>query len=329
MEEREKQEGEGEDTAGAEGEDEQPSPEAELEAPEAVEAAAPPPEAAVAEADEAVDGDEGPEVKQPEAEVEADEAEAATEEAEAETEDAETADEEGEEAAAAPRAAKKRPSAASERERVRAPIDAVFGRKLGMMQIFDETGRVDNVTVIETGPCIVTMVRTPARDGYSAIQLGWGTDRKLTKPAKGHLRQAGVDARYLREIRVDDSSEFAVGQEVGVDIFTAGERVDVTATSKGRGFAGGVKRHGFHGGPKTHGQSDRHRAPGSIGAGTTPGRVLKGHKMAGHMGSRRVTVRSLAVVQVDEDRNLLMVRGSVPGPTNGVVQVKRTSRVTL
>jgi large subunit ribosomal protein L3 len=214
-----------------------------------------------------------------------------------------------------------------ERERVSVELNAIFGRKLGMLQIFDESGVVQNVTAIEAGPCVVTMIRRPDRDGYAAIQLGWGENKKLTRPAKGHLKEANGSFRHLREVRVDDIEGVAVGQEVAADIFAAGERVDVTATSKGRGFAGGVKRHGFHGGPKTHGQSDRHRAPGSIGAGTTPGHVLKGQKMAGHMGAQQVTVRSLTVVQADADKNLILVRGSVPGPINGLVQVKRTTRV--
>jgi large subunit ribosomal protein L3 len=230
------------------------------------------------------------------------------------------------ETAAAPRPRRRR-GGVVERERVAVQLDAIFGRKLGMLQVFDEGGVVQNVTAIEAGPCVVTMIRRPERDGYAAIQLGWGVDKKLTRPAKGHLMAANGDFRHLREVRVDDIEGVAVGQEVAADIFTAGERVDVTATSKGRGFAGGVKRHGFHGGPKTHGQSDRHRAPGSIGAGTTPGHVLKGQKMAGHMGAHQVTVRSLTVIQADADKNLILVRGSVPGPINGLVQVKRTTRV--
>ncbi|HET9199914.1 MAG TPA: 50S ribosomal protein L3 [Dehalococcoidia bacterium] len=205
-------------------------------------------------------------------------------------------------------------------------MPALFGKKLGMLQVFDDAGTVQNVTAIELGPCVVTMIRTPQTDGYSAVQLGWGEGRNLNKPAKGHLAGANGDFRHLREVRVDDSAAFSVGQEVTTSIFQAGERVDVTSKSKGRGFAGGVKRHGFHGGPKTHGQSDRHRAPGSIGAGTTPGHVLKGQKMAGHMGARQVTVRDLVVVRSDIDKNLLLVRGSVPGPVNGVVRVKRTTR---
>ncbi|MEX2236441.1 MAG: 50S ribosomal protein L3 [Dehalococcoidia bacterium] len=203
-------------------------------------------------------------------------------------------------------------------------MTTILGRKLGMLQVFDDNGTVQNVTAIEAGPCVITMVRTPSRDGYSAVQLGWGQDRKLNKPARGHLKEANGEFRYLREIRVADSGPFSVGQEVGVDIFEAGQNVDVSASSKGRGFQGGVRRHNFRGGPKTHGQSDRHRAPGSIGAGTTPGHVLKGHKMAGHMGAHQVTMRRLTVVKADAEKNLLLIRGSVPGPVNGLVKIRHT-----
>src|ERR671914_1296249 len=202
-------------------------------------------------------------------------------------------------------------------------IQGLLGRKLGMTQIFDETGVVHPVTVVEAGPCVVTQVRTPEKDGYGAVQLGFGLDQRLNKPERGHRQASGFMSRTLREVRADDPGEFSVGQVLKADVFATGEIVDVTGTSKGRGFQGGVKRHGFRGGPKTHGQSDRHRAPGSIGSSATPGRVFKGLKMAGHMGDERVTVQNLRILRVDTERNLLLIEGSVPGPNKGLVIVRR------
>jgi large subunit ribosomal protein L3 len=202
-------------------------------------------------------------------------------------------------------------------------IQGLIGRKLGMTQVFDDTGVVHPVTVIECGPNVVTQIRTAEKDGYEAIQLGFGLDKRLNKPEQGHRRVSGFMSHTLRELKADDVNEFKVGQIIKADTFETGELVDVTGTSKGRGFQGGVKRHGFRGGPKTHGQSDRHRAPGSIGSSATPGRVFKGLKMAGHMGHERVTVQNLKVLRVDPERNLLLVQGSVPGPINGVVIVRR------
>jgi large subunit ribosomal protein L3 len=202
-------------------------------------------------------------------------------------------------------------------------IQGLVGRKLGMTQVFDDTGEVHPVTIIECGPNVVTQIRTTEKDGYEAIQLGFGLDKRLNKPEQGHRRASGFMSRTLRELKADDVNEFKVGQVIKADTFETGELVDVTGTSKGRGFQGGVKRHGFRGGPKTHGQSDRHRAPGSIGSSATPGRVFKGLKMAGHMGHERVTVQNLKVLRVDPERNLLLVQGSVPGPINGVVIVRR------
>jgi len=202
-------------------------------------------------------------------------------------------------------------------------IQGLLGRKLGMTQIFDETGVVHPVTVVEAGPCVVTQVKTQEKDGYSAIQLGFGLDKRLTKPEQGHRQPSGFMSRTLREVKADDVSEFTVGQVLKADLFAAGDLIDVTGTSKGRGFQGGVKRHGFHGGPKTHGQSDRHRAPGSIGSSATPGRVFKGLRMAGHMGDDRVTIQNLRVIRVDTERNLLMIEGSVPGANKGVVVIRR------
>ncbi len=202
-------------------------------------------------------------------------------------------------------------------------IQGLLGRKLGMTQMFDETGEAHPVTVIEAGPCVVTQIRTPEKDGYGAIQLGFGLDKRLNKPEQGHRRASGFMSRYLREVKADDIGEFEVGQVIKADTFAVGELVDVTGTSKGRGFQGGVKRHGFRGGPKTHGQSDRLRAPGSIGSSATPGRVFKGMKMAGHMGHERVTVQNLRVMRVDTERNLLLIEGSVPGPNKGLLLVRR------
>lgn len=187
--------------------------------------------------------------------------------------------------------------------------------------MFGEQGVAVPATVIEAGPCYVTQVRTAARDGYEAVQLGFETARRLSSAEKGHLK--GLPAlRTLREFKASDMAQVQVGQKVDVGLFKAGDIVDVTGSSKGRGFAGVVKRHGFRGGPKTHGQSDRHRAPGSVGSTTTPGRVLKGLRMAGRMGNQRVTVQNLAVLQVDPERNLLLVRGSVPGPKDGLLVIK-------
>jgi len=201
-------------------------------------------------------------------------------------------------------------------------IQGFLGKKIGMTQIFREDGRVVPVTVIEAGPCVVTQVKTKESDGYEAVQLGFGEVKRRNKPLSGHLKESRL-SRYLREVTADDPSEYEVGQTIGVDIFQAGEKVDIIGRSKGRGFAGVMKRWGFGGGPRTHGQSDRARAPGSIGGGTTPGRVYKGLKMGGHMGNRRITVKGLEIVQVDAERNLLLVKGGIPGAPNGLIQIRR------
>ena len=174
-------------------------------------------------------------------------------------------------------------------------LQGFLGKKIGMTQIFREDGIVVPVTVVEAGPCVVTQVKTKKTDGYDAVQLGFGEVKRRNKPLSGHLKNSRL-SRYLREVSADDTSEFEVGQTIAVDIFEAGEKVDVIGTSKGRGFAGVMKRWNFKGGPRTHGQSDRMRAPGSIGGGTTPGRVYKGLKMGGHMGNRRITVDRKSVV---------------------------------
>ncbi|MCY3505389.1 MAG: 50S ribosomal protein L3 [Chloroflexi bacterium] len=205
-------------------------------------------------------------------------------------------------------------------------VEGLLGRKLGMLQVFDDEGRLRGATALEVGPCWVTQVRTEEKDGYAAVQLGYGEKKKLNKPASGHLAASGApNLRHLAEFRV--TGEVSLGDQIGADIFEQGERVDVTATSKGRGFQGGVKRHHFRGGPKTHGQSDRHRAPGSIGAGTTPGRVFKGTRMAGHMGAARTTVRNLEVIGRNEERGVIFVAGTVPGPPGGLVRVRHARAV--
>lgn len=205
-------------------------------------------------------------------------------------------------------------------------MKGIIGKKVGMTQVFDESGNAVPVTVIEAGPCYVTQIRNADRDGYVAVQLGYGETKpkRLTQGQLGHLRRNNLPAlRYLREFRLRNGDlDVEEGQEIKVDVFEPGERVDVIGTSKGRGFAGTIKRHGFARQPKTHGQSDRERAPGSVGMCATPGRVLKGQKMSGRMGNDRVTMQNLEVVVVDSERNLLAVRGSVPGARDGLVLIK-------
>ena len=202
-------------------------------------------------------------------------------------------------------------------------VQGVIGKKLGMGQVFAEDGKAEAVTAIEAGPCTVTQIKTAAKEGYKAAQLGFGVSKRLNSPQKGHLKKLG-QFKHLREFRVADTEAIKVGDKVDVSLFKEGDLVDITGISKGKGFAGVVKRHGFAGGPKTHGQSDRHRAPGSIGATTTPGRVLKGKRMAGHMGDSRVTVRHLEVYKADPERNLLLVKGAVPGARNGLLLIEKS-----
>jgi large subunit ribosomal protein L3 len=201
----------------------------------------------------------------------------------------------------------------------------IIGKKLGMSQIFRDDGKLEAVTVIEAGPCVVTQVKTKAKEGYNAVQLGFGEAKRLNSPQRGHLKGLG-QFKYLREFRLDDTGGVEVGQKIDVSLFKAGDLVDVTGVSKGKGFAGVVKRHHFAGGPKSHGQSDRHRAPGSIGATTSPGRVFKGLRMAGHMGNQRVTVRNLEVLEADPTRNLLLVKGAVPGGRNSLLMIKKAGK---
>jgi len=202
-------------------------------------------------------------------------------------------------------------------------INGLIGRKIGMTQVFTQGGIVEAVTAIEVGPCVVTQVKTVDKDGYNAVQLGFGQAKKLNAPEKGHLGKLGL-FKHLREFRIEDKPNVDLGHKLDVSLFQPGELVDIIGLSKGRGFAGVVKRHHFSGGPKTHGQSDRHRAPGAVGAGTTPGHVFKGLRMAGHMGNERVTVRHIRVVKADPDRNLLLVSGAVPGAKNGLLEIRKS-----
>jgi len=206
-------------------------------------------------------------------------------------------------------------------------MKGILGRKQGMTRVFLEDGVVVPVSVVEAGPCVVTQIKTRQRHGYQAIQIGYEEPKKLNEPEAGHLRRV-TPLRHLREFRVDDLGDAQIGQRIDVAVFQPGDTVDIIGISKGKGFAGGVKRHHFAGGPKTHGQSDRQRAPGSIGAGTSPGRVFKGTPMAGHMGYRRVTAVNLKVIRVDQERNLLLVRGAVPGAKNGMLVIKESRSVT-
>lgn len=206
-------------------------------------------------------------------------------------------------------------------------MSGIIGRKLGMTQIFDESGAVVPVTVIEAGPCPVVQVRSPEKDGYSAVQLGFGNqkDKRASKAEKGHAVKAGLEAApaVLKEFRFEGESAPELGSAVTVERFERGGRVKVTGVTKGRGFQGVMKRHGFAGGRASHGATRIHRAPGSIGAGTNPSRVIKGKRMPGHMGDVQQTVRNLLVAKVDAERNLLYVRGAVPGPINGVVFIQK------
>ncbi|HEX8002082.1 MAG TPA: 50S ribosomal protein L3 [Mycobacteriales bacterium] len=204
-------------------------------------------------------------------------------------------------------------------------IKGILGEKLGMTQVFDENNRIVPVTVVKAGPCVVTQVRTPDTDGYSAVQLAFGAldPRKANKPTQGHFRKAGVPARkWVRELRTADASEYTLGQEITADVFEAGAKVDVVGTSKGKGYAGVMKRHNFRGLGAGHGVQRKHRSPGSIGACATPARVFKGTRMAGRMGHVQTTTLGLTVHKVDADQGLLLIKGAVPGPVGGFVMVR-------
>jgi large subunit ribosomal protein L3 len=201
----------------------------------------------------------------------------------------------------------------------------ILGKKIGMTQIFDAGGRAVPVTVVEAGPCVVIQKKTAATDGYGAVQVGFDPvkENRVNKPLQGHFHKAGTAPfRYIRELRLEDNQDYQVGQEIKADIFNAGDRVDVTGISRGKGFAGGIKRHGFHRGPMEHG-SKYHRRPGSLAA-KGPARVFKGRRLPGHMGAERVTVLGLEVVNNDPERNILLLKGSVPGPQQGLLLIKNS-----
>jgi large subunit ribosomal protein L3 len=205
----------------------------------------------------------------------------------------------------------------------------ILGEKLGMTQVFDENNRIVPVTVVKAGPCVVTQIRTIEKDGYTAVQLAYGQvdPRKVTKPVAGHFKAANVTPRrHLVELRTDTIADYTVGQELGADVFADGALVDVTGTTKGKGTAGVMKRHGFHGLGAGHGTQRKHRAPGSIGACATPGRVFKGLRMAGRMGHERQTTQSLTVHKVDAERGLLLIKGAIPGPKGGLVLVRSAAK---
>lgn len=208
-------------------------------------------------------------------------------------------------------------------------VKGVLGTKLGMTQVWDENNRVVPVTVVQAGPCVVTQVRTPDNDGYSAVQIAFGAidPRKVNRPEAGHFAKAGVTPRrHLVEIRTDDASEYTLGQEIGADTFEAGQVVDVIGTTKGKGFAGVMKRHGFHGLRASHGVERKHRSPGSIGGCATPGRVFRGMKMAGRMGNERQTTQNLRVQAIDAGQGLILIKGAVPGPKGGLVFVRSAAK---
>jgi large subunit ribosomal protein L3 len=207
-------------------------------------------------------------------------------------------------------------------------VKGILGAKLGMTQVWDN-GKVVPVTVVQAGPCVVTQVRTADNDGYSAVQIGYGAidPRKVNKPKSGHFAKADVaPRRHLVELRTTDADEYSLGQEVTVESFAAGQRIDVTGKTKGKGFAGVMKRHGFHGLRASHGVERKHRSPGSIGACATPGRVFKGVRMAGRMGGVRFTVQNLTVQAIDLERNLILVKGALPGPKGGLVLLRTAAK---
>ena len=208
-------------------------------------------------------------------------------------------------------------------------MKGLLGEKLGMTQVWDENNRVVPVTVVKAGPCVVTQIKTPEQDGYSSVQIAFGAidPRKVNKPATGHFTKAGVTPRrHLVELRTDDASEYAVGQELAVDTFEAGQVIDVVGTTKGKGYAGVMKRHGFAGVSASHGAHRNHRKPGSIGGCATPGRVFKGMRMAGRMGVARQTTQNLTIHAIDAENGLILIKGAVPGPKGGLVLVKTAAK---
>lgn len=204
-------------------------------------------------------------------------------------------------------------------------LEGIIGRKLGMTQVYRDNGKIESVTAVEAGPCAVTQIKTSDKEGYEAIQVGFGETKRLNSAEKGHLKGL-AQYRHLREFRVESVGDLKVGDKIDVNVFKPGDRVDITGVSKGKGFAGVVKRHHFKGGPKTHGQWDHERHPGAIGSTTTPGHLKKGLRMAGHMGAERVTAQRLEVMKIDPARNLLLVVGAVPGSDKGLVLIKKSRR---
>ncbi|MBC7229316.1 MAG: 50S ribosomal protein L3 [Actinobacteria bacterium] len=205
-------------------------------------------------------------------------------------------------------------------------MKGIIGRKIAMTQVFSEDGKVIPVTLVEAGPCLVTQIKTVEKEGYDALQLGFGEvkEKKLNRPRRGHFQSKDLEPRrHLAEVRIDDPSSYRLGQEIKVDIFSKGDRVDITGRSRGKGYAGVIKRHNFGGGPGSHG-AHFHRAPGAIGACATPSRVFKGSRMPGRMGGERVTALNLEVVDVKPERNLLLVKGSVPGPDGGILVIRES-----
>jgi len=208
-------------------------------------------------------------------------------------------------------------------------MKGLLGEKLGMTQVWDENNRVVPVTVVKAGPCVVTQVKNPEQDGYSSVQIAFGAidPRKVNKPASGHFAKAGVTPRrHLVELRTDDASEYSVGQELAVDTFEAGQTIDVVGTTKGKGYAGVMKRHGFHGVGASHGAHRNHRKPGSIGGCATPGRVFKGMRMAGRMGTNRQTTQNLTIHAIDAENGILLIKGAIPGPKGGLVLVRTSAK---
>ena len=208
-------------------------------------------------------------------------------------------------------------------------MKGLLGQKLGMTQVWDENNRVVPVTVVKAGPCVVTQIKTPEQDGYSSVQIAFGSidPRKVNKPAQGHFTKAGVTPRrHLVELRTDDASEYTLGQELAVDTFEVGQVIDVVGTTKGKGYAGVMKRHGFHGVGASHGAHRNHRKPGSIGGCATPGRVFKGMRMAGRMGTNRQTTQNLTIHAIDAENGLLLIKGAIPGPKGGLVLVRTSAK---
>ncbi len=209
-----------------------------------------------------------------------------------------------------------------------ASTKGILGRKIGMTQVFDEVGHAVPVTVVEAGPCHIAQVKRVETDGYAAIQIAFGANKRMNKPLTGHLAKAGIEAaRHLVELRVEDTTDYSLGTEIKADIFEDGEVVDVIGVTKGKGFAGGMKRHNFKGLGASHGTQKKHRSPGSIGACATPARVFKGTRMSGHMGHVRVTTLNLTVIKADGERNLILIKGAIPGPRGGLVMIRSSVRV--